>query len=149
MAKRILVPLDQSSDAEAVIDLIADLARGGGATVRLLHVAPLPGNVVTDEGHVVAYADQEAARLEAEALDYLSVMEVKLGGVPTECVVRFGDPAREILLEADAFGADLVALTMRGVKRFGRVVRGGVTGQIARKATPPVLMLRPGLALAA
>jgi nucleotide-binding universal stress UspA family protein len=39
MAKRILVPLDQSVTAEMVVPLVADAARGGGGTVRLLHVA--------------------------------------------------------------------------------------------------------------
>ncbi|PYN05671.1 MAG: universal stress protein, partial [Candidatus Rokuibacteriota bacterium] len=41
MAKRILVPLDQSPPAEAVLPLVGEVARGGGATVRLLHVAPI------------------------------------------------------------------------------------------------------------
>src|SRR5207247_861611 len=35
MAKRILVPLDLTEDTEAVAPLVADLARGRGATVRL------------------------------------------------------------------------------------------------------------------
>ena len=62
MAKRILVPLDQSALAESVIPVVADAARGGAAAVRLLHVAPLPDTRVDPEGRVVAYADQERAR---------------------------------------------------------------------------------------
>lgn len=41
MAKRILVPLDQSPVAEIVVPLVAAAARGAGATVRLLLVALL------------------------------------------------------------------------------------------------------------
>ena len=41
MAKRILVPLDALERSEAVLPLVADLARGAGSTVRLLHVADL------------------------------------------------------------------------------------------------------------
>lgn len=67
MAKRILVPLDQSPVAESVVPLVADLARGSGATVRLLHVAPVPGNLVSKEGRIVAYADQEMQRIEGGA----------------------------------------------------------------------------------
>jgi len=59
MAKRILVPLDGTEETEAGLDLIADAARGGGATVRLLHVAPTPDNIYDLDGHVIAYADQE------------------------------------------------------------------------------------------
>ena len=42
MAKRILVPLDRSEHAEAVLPFVADIARSSGATVRLLNVARLP-----------------------------------------------------------------------------------------------------------
>ena len=38
----------------------------------------------------------------------MQVAAIALDGVPVEFVVRFGDPVREILDEADAFGADLV-----------------------------------------
>ena len=143
MTKRILVPLDQSPLAESVLSLVADVARGAGATVRLLHVTPVPGNVEVD-GRVVAYADQEMARLEAEGKDYLQSMEVRLAGVPVECVVRFGTDVREILLEAEAFGADLIAVTTAGRSGVGRVVLGSVAEQVFRKATQPVLLYRAG-----
>jgi len=41
MAKRILAPLDQSPAAEVVVPLVASIARGRGATVRPLLVAPV------------------------------------------------------------------------------------------------------------
>ena len=69
MAKRILVPLDQSPVAEIVVPLVAAAARGAGATVRLLLVAPVPQNQVGEDGRVVAYADQEMARLDADGGD--------------------------------------------------------------------------------
>ena len=143
MTKRILVPLDQSPLAESVLSLVADVARGAGATVRLLHVTPVPGNVEVD-GRVVAYADQEMARLEAEGKDYLQSMEVRLAGVPVECVVRFGTAVRVILLEAEAFGTDLIAVTTAGRSGVGRAVLGSVAEQVFRKATLPVLLYRAG-----
>jgi nucleotide-binding universal stress UspA family protein len=143
MAKRILVPLDQTGDAEAVLPLVADAARGGGAEVRLLHVAPIPDNVLNADGHVVAYADQEMARLEAEGLDYLRAQEVQLIGVPTECAVRFGDPVKEILLEAEAFGADLITLTTGHRRGLSQLILGGTAQQLCRRSELPVVILRP------
>lgn len=67
MAKRILVPLDGTDEAETGVPLIADAARGSGAVVRLLRVVPMPENICDLDGHIVAYADQEGARLEAAA----------------------------------------------------------------------------------
>jgi nucleotide-binding universal stress UspA family protein len=140
MAKRVLVPLDETVEAEGVVDLVADLAKGGGASVRLLHVAPVPDNVVSD-GKIVAYADQEGARLESEGMDYLRAIEARLG-VPAECVVRFGEPVREILTEADAFGADLVVMSTKAASGLSRVVLGSVAELVLRKAAAPVMLYR-------
>lgn len=142
MAKRVLVPLDESIAAEGVLSLVADLAKGGGATVRLLHVAPVPDNLVSD-GWIIAYADQEGARLEAKGMDYLSAIEARLG-VPTECAVRFGDPVTEILREADAFAADLIVVSTRAPHGFAGLRLGRVAERILRKATAPVLVYRTG-----
>ncbi len=145
MAKRILVPLDASPLAESIVPVVADAARGAGATVRLLHVAEAPQTLMDERGRVVAYAGQEMERLEAEGLDYLRTVEVQLEGVPVECVVRFGDPAKEILLEAEAFGADLVAVATAGRSGVRRTVLGSVAEQVFRKARVPVLLYHPGL----
>lgn len=140
MAKRVLIPLDESPEAEAVVDVAADLARGGGATVRLLHVAPVPDNVVSD-GRIVAYADQEGARLESAAVDYLRAVEARLG-VPAERVVRFGDPVREILKEADAFTADLILMSTKAPSGLARLVLGSVAEHVLGRAAAPVLLYR-------
>jgi len=145
MAKRILVPLDQSPAAEVVVSLVADMARGSGATVRLLHVAPAPRNRLGEQGRVLANAAQEMTRLEAERLDYLRAVEMQVDGAgDVECVVRFGDPVVEILHEAEAFGADLIAVTTEGRSAVGRTVLGSVAEQVVRKADVQVMLIRPG-----
>src|SRR5262249_29503931 len=57
-AKRILVPLKGTAGDAAVLSVIAPAASRVGATVRLLHVAPVPHNLVSASGRVVMYADQ-------------------------------------------------------------------------------------------
>ena len=69
MAKRILVPLDRSETSRSVLPVVADMARGSGGTVRLLHVAPIPTERVSDDGRVVAYVSQEMERIEYSRLD--------------------------------------------------------------------------------
>ena len=125
MAKRILAPLDTRENSDAIVPVLAGLARGSGSTVRLLRVFPLPERVVGPHGRTIAYADQEMARLETEGLGDLHRIEAELHGLPVETVVRFGDPVEEILHESDAFDADLIALTAsdRGLRRaLGRGV---------------------------
>lgn len=144
MAKRILVPLDGSAAAESCLDVVADTARGGGASVQLLRVEPVPDNLVDSAGRVIAYADQEMERVEGEGLDYLRSVEPKLAGVDVGCRVRFGDPLDEILREADAFDADLIAMGTAGRGGLSRAVLGSVANQVVRRASAPVLLFRPG-----
>jgi nucleotide-binding universal stress UspA family protein len=141
MAKRILVPLSMHEPADSFVTAVGDLARGAGATVRLLHVAPTPEHVTDVNGRLVAYADQEAVRLDTEARDHLETIAIRFDGVPIECVVRFGDPAREIVVEAAQFGADLIAL---GVDRRRRVLPSRVTGGVLRRTDTPVALFRAG-----
>ncbi|HEV8436841.1 MAG TPA: universal stress protein [Methylomirabilota bacterium] len=143
MAKRILVPLSRSDAGHSVLPLVADMARSAGATVRLLHVAALPSERVNDDGRVVAYASQEMERIEFARRDCLKMAEAQLEGVPVESVVRFGDPAREILIEAEVFGADLIAVATR---RGGwlRRLASGIGGKLFRRSPIPVLLLATG-----
>lgn len=144
MAKRILVPISGAPSSEAVLPVVVDIARSAGSTVRLLHVDPVPDNVEREDGHVIAYADQEMARLEREGLEYLERLEVDLRGVPVESVVRFGAPAHEILVEAEAWEADLIALTVKPASLLRRLIRRGDVGrQVVRKSDVPVVVYRP------
>jgi len=142
MAKRILVPLSGRERAEAVLPLVAHAARSAGATMRLLHVARYPQIRTGPYGRVIAYVDQETDRLEAESQGYLREVEGRLDGVAIERRVRFGDPAHEIALEAEAFGADLIAMVAPKPRWLGPRLLGKVARRVLRRATAPVMLLR-------
>lgn len=142
MAKRILVPLRGRDRDEAVLPVIEAIGRASGATVRLLRVFPVPEIVEADNGRVVAYIDQEMARLSGQGLVDLEAAEARLDGVAVESVVRFGEPEDEILLEAEAFSADLIVLTTARVGRLRRALLPGVSDRVVSKAALPTLVLR-------
>jgi len=142
MAKRVLAPIAARERSAAIVPVVFALAHGSGATVRLLRIFPVPHRVIGPRGETVAYADQEMARLTAEGLDDLRRLEVELDGIPVESVVRFGEPAQEILLEAEAFDADLIALATSNRGRLRRALVSGVAERVARKAPVPTLVLR-------
>jgi nucleotide-binding universal stress UspA family protein len=141
MAKRILTPIDGSERSEAIVPVVAALARGAGSTVRLLKVFPVPELVTDESGRAIAYADQEMSRLTAQGLDELADIEAELEGIPVERVVRFGDPVEEIRLEAEAFNADLVtvATTRRG--RLSRALMPGRAERVASDVAVPTLVV--------
>jgi nucleotide-binding universal stress UspA family protein len=139
-AKRILVPLDDEH-AESVVPLVASVARDGGATVRLLRVYPVPERREGLHGRIVEYVDQAMSRLTAEGRDELARDEERLAGVPVEIVVRFGEPAEEIALEAEAFGADVIALSEPPRSRLRRMLAPGLADRLARETSIPMLVL--------
>jgi len=82
------------------------------------------------------------ARLTAEGQADLQRLEAELLGVPAETVVRFGEPAEEIVREAEAFDADLIAL---GADRQGYLrtaLAPGVADRVTYKSRVPTLTLR-------
>lgn len=149
MAKRILVPVDLEADGGVVISLVSDVARTSGSTVRLVHVAPVPHEQRGESGRVVVFADQETARIEAEGLAAMRSLEAQLDGVPVESVVRFGEAAEEIVREADAFGADLIAIEVPRLGRLAGWFGGGLAGRVLRRSRLPVMLLRRGSSLRA
>ena len=142
MTKRILAPIDSREQSEAIVPIVAAIARDAGAAVRLVRVFPVPERVVGVHGRTVAYVDQEMARLTDEGLEDLAGVATAFTGVPVECVVRFGEPESEILLEAEAFQADLIALTAEKHGRLRRALAPTLADRIAGKASVPALVLR-------
>ena len=143
MAKRILVPLGTREADQDVLPLVATVARASGGTVRLLRVYPIPDHIVGSHGRTVAYVDQEMDRLSRHGVMELdAIADTTLTGVPVETVVRFGNPTAEILIEAEVFGADLIALTTTGRSRLRRALIGSAADDVTRKAPVPTLVLR-------
>ena len=142
--KRILVPLDGRERAEAVVPVVGALARDAGAVVRLLRIFPVPSEVITPQGRMVASVDQEMARLESRALSDFAPAEIGLAGLPVETVVRYGEPAVEIAREAEAFGADLIALTAGRRGRLRATVAPALAQRLQTRTHTPTLVLYTG-----
>jgi len=62
--------------------------------------------------------------------------------VALEFGVRYGDPVEQILEEAEAWNADLIALATRGRGCIERALIGSVAEQVFRKAPMAVTLYR-------
>lgn len=142
--KRILVPLDGRETAEAIVPIVAALTRDAGAVVRLLRIFPVPSEVVTPQGWMVASVDHEMARLESRALSDFAPAEIALANLPVETVVRYGEPVEEIAREAEAFGADLITLTGARHGRLRSALAPGIAQRLQTRTDTPTLVLYAG-----
>ena len=134
----VLVPLDGTPGSEAALPTARALAWARGARVRLLRVMPATESVRDEDDRVVAYSDQESARDEYAARWYLRGVGKALGGLPVEEVVRFGDPAAEILREAEAPDVAIITMAKRPAAGLRRLFRRSVTRAVQRRAWVPV-----------
>jgi nucleotide-binding universal stress UspA family protein len=137
MLKRILVPLDGSPLAEAVLPQVKELAAFRKAEVVLLRVAlahTLPGvNAVDAQVHAVDEAQTYLAALEPDLIAH---------GLTVKSVVRYGHAAEEILDHARAGDVDLIAMSTHGRSGIRRWVVGSVAETVLRHAPVPVLLVR-------
>ena len=142
MYKRVLVPLDGSPLAEAIIPFLVEIAGPLDMSIVLLRVLePVPVAVI--EGVRQTMVDiSEARRRDAEAYLASVAAPLKSRGISTSCEVRTGRPDLRIVEAARELGADLVAMSTHGRSGLGRLLFGSVAEQVLRHAEVPVFMMR-------
>jgi nucleotide-binding universal stress UspA family protein len=143
--RRILVPVDFSTQGSQALRYGCALARQAGADVYLLHVVqdfPSPG--VDDRGMT--------ARAAADFLDEVEEGAVEaLSHVPSPTVSRgvtvfrrtiIGSPWEEIVAFAKSNDIDLICVGTHGRSGFKRMVLGSVAEKVVQHADCDVLVVR-------
>ena len=145
--RRILVALDLSQEAEAILEPAVALAQVTGAALTLVHVSELvfematpamPSPVQLDAELLQASRAAAQTRLEAEAA------RLRRLGVSVDVTVIVGVGAASgllDLLEVDQF--DVVAMTTHGRGGMRRLLLGSVADKVVRGSAKPVLVFRP------
>jgi len=138
--QRVLIALDGSPDAEAVMKFLMEIAGPLDMTVVLLHVLAPITPVVSES--VVVLDDIDGRRRAAE--EYLAPIAAALRsqGVEASWAIRQGRPADEILAAARESGADLIAMATHGRTGGGRLLFGSVAEAVLRHASVPLFMIR-------
>lgn len=165
MFEKVLVPLDGSDMAEAVLPYVENVGKCYAAEIILLRVIATPQDRSTatifqpslavpgsTEDTIPAphplYREQEMESLRGEAERTLSGVRKRLNeaGLNTRIVVLFGRPADRIVEYATKEEVDLIAISTYGRSGFGRWAFGSVAKRIMRATTIPVLLIRPQVA---
>jgi nucleotide-binding universal stress UspA family protein len=142
MYKRVLVPVDGSEVAEAIMPFILDIAGPLDLEVILLRVnRPIPP-MATEGSRYVEVEDVTGRREQAEAYLRGLAAEMTTAGVRAETRVRRGEPIDEILAAAREEDADLIAMTTHGRTGPARLLWGSVAEGVLRHAPIPVFLMR-------
>jgi nucleotide-binding universal stress UspA family protein len=140
---RVLVPLDGSPLAEAVLPFVSRLARPLGQEIALLRVVPMVTPKVVQGGNRPIILDQ-GERLREEAEAYLRGVAARLvaDGFRVTTAVRTGAAAPEIVAGARECQADLIGMMTHGRTGLGRLFFGSVAEAVLRHAAVPVFLVR-------
>ncbi len=140
MIGKILVPLDGSDQAEAILPYVATLARGLDAPVLLLSVLDRGSLGIGRSSYSKLYETAEAG-----ARNRLREVAQRLAqeGVETEEAFAAGKSAKEIIASADEEGCGLIAMSTHGRNAFARGLLGSVTDEVVHSSHVPVLAITP------
>lgn len=132
MFKRILLPTDFSTSAEAALALARN--HFPDATRLLLHVLD-PKQLAQEIGTSVSVGEKRYA-IETASLTRLQ----SLAEPGEETAVRVGTAADIILEHADAWDADLIVMGTHGRTGLAHFLNGSVAERVVRFARRPVLI---------
>jgi nucleotide-binding universal stress UspA family protein len=140
MYRSILVPLDGSAFGEQALPVAVGIARRAGAALEVVLVRS-----VSLPASAVPRSDKENP-LVAEAYAYLDEAVTRLAsgiGVPVTATLWEGSIPDALNEHARTQGVDLVVMTTHGRGGFSRFWLGSVADDLVRRASVPVLLVRP------
>lgn len=147
MFRRIIVPLDGSTDAERAIRVAARMARAFDGSLVFVRVVFPPVELGKFAAHhAVVWERQTYETQRAQAASYLASAMVKYGaalaGIETELVVATGLPAPAVCSTALREKADLIVMYCHGETGLKRWLFGSVAQETTRRSPVPVLLLQ-------
>lgn len=161
---RALVPLDASDFSRQAVRVAVETLYPPMIHIALLHVAAsldLPAQL-RKEVQVFGATDLEANGVRTARSPQLpdvaapvvtviadlkrsletDVMVLEAKGFKVSTIIRFGQPATEIISEAEN-GCDLIVMATHGRSGLNRLVMGSVAEKVMRHAKVPVMMVKP------
>ncbi|MFP3983573.1 MAG: universal stress protein [Desulfurivibrionaceae bacterium] len=143
-AKKVLVPIDFSRNANRIVQEGVDIAGRFGAEVHILFVAQVFQDyseffvphmpVIRFEEDILSQAREKMEEFIKENFDSCSSCKTK---------VLSGDVAETILTYAEEEGIDLIVMGTHGYKGLEKVLFGSVAEKVVKAANCPVLTINP------
>jgi len=142
--KNILVPLDGSERAEAILPHVEELAQRYEAKVIFLHVVEPPHPLMGPEGTYMEMYRKEIERRAEQAETYLAGLkgEFREKGIQARTRVAQGPIVKAIIDTAESQDVDLVAIASHGRSGLSQVFYGSVAAGLLQRIDRPLLLIR-------
>ena len=146
MYQKILVPLDGSKRAEAILSHVESIAKSNHAKVFFLKVEEEPIMLERDEVIDIAKYNEVFTKQVARSQTYLDQLHARFYEIGINAVTQlaYGSVVKAILNVAAETGADLIAMATHGLSGLARVSYGNVAAGVLQAADIPILLIRSG-----
>jgi nucleotide-binding universal stress UspA family protein len=136
MYRHILIPLENSSTDNTILDHIKPLARLTNARITIVHVAD--GFMARNQKDL---GESDEMR---DDYKYLKRRELELQneGFNVKAVLLFGEPYKEILALAEKEQCDLIAMATHGHRGLSDIILGSVASDLRHSTRIPVLQIK-------
>ncbi len=144
MFNHILVPLDGSELAEAVLPTVKALAEGFASEITLLRVV-LPPNLMGGMPDFTEVYMEVFEAMHRDASDYIEAQEAawRTAGFNVNGRIIDGESIADIILDvADELDVDAIAMSTHGRGGIRRWVFGSVADKVLQHAHVPILLVR-------
>jgi nucleotide-binding universal stress UspA family protein len=144
MYNYILIPLDGSERAEAILPHVEELAKRYDAQVILLQVVEAAPLHTEPEGVARALGQQELERYTEQALSYLTAVQEEFCSrdIDARTVVYYGPVVQAIIRAAKCECADLIAMASHGRTGMSQAFYGSVAAGVLHRIDRPLLLVR-------
>ena len=146
MYQTILVPLDGSKRAEAILNHVESIAKSNDTKVFFLKVEEEPIMLGRDEVIDVEKYHEVFEKQNALSQAYLGDLQAGFheNGIQAVTKLAFGSVVKAILNTAAETGTDLIAMATHGLSGLARVSYGSVAAGVLQAADIPILPIRSG-----
>lgn len=144
MYQCILVPLDGSKRAEAILPHVEELASRFEAKVVFLQVVEPPPIMMDSETPYLEGFQQQMEAITKQAELYLETVngEFREKGIQSKIHVSHGPVVDGILNTAESESADLIAIASHGRSGLSRVFYGSMAVGVLHRADRPLFVVR-------
>jgi nucleotide-binding universal stress UspA family protein len=142
--EKILVPLDGSARAEAILPQVESLALEYASRLILLHVIEPGSNLMAPHGSHPDVSIELSRQKKDELEGYLAGKkgEFREKGVEVETVLAQGPVVEMIIRTATEYDVDLIAMASHGRTGLQRVFYGSVAAGVLQSVDRPLLLVR-------
>jgi nucleotide-binding universal stress UspA family protein len=138
--EKVLVAIDGSPHAAQALGAAQQLAKLGGAEVRVVHVREIALDPGASSGALPSEGTDEAEKLVDDAVAELTKAGLSVTGTVRGALA--GHVAKELLEEASECGASVMVLASRGLSDLAGLVVGSTTHKVLHLGHLPVLVVR-------